>query len=272
MNETKVILLGTGTPNAEPDRSGPSVAVVVNDDPYIVDAGPGVVRRANAAGLPLSRITRTFLTHLHSDHTAGYPDLILTPWVLGREEPLEVYGPPGTGQMTDYILAAYQEDINQRLHGLEPANKEGYKTHVHQIEPGEIYEDVNVKVTAFHVKHGSWPAFGYRFQTPDLNIVISGDTAPCDELVKAASGCDILVHEVYSVTGFSTLSLPWQRYHADVHTSSHELARIAYKAKPDLLVVYHQLLWGISEFDLITEIKSKYVGTVRFGRDLDVYP
>ena len=113
--KTKIILLGTGTPNAEPDRSGPSVALMVDETPYIFDFGPGVVRRAAAAGLPLVKLNRAFLTHIHSDHTTGYPDLILTPWTLGRVEPLEVYGPSGIHKMTEHILEAYEEDIKERL-------------------------------------------------------------------------------------------------------------------------------------------------------------
>ena len=110
----QIVLLGTGTPNADPARSGPSVAIVANGCPYLVDFGPGVVRRAAAAcqagiqGLAVERLNRAFLTHLHSDHTAGYPDLILTPWVLKRDEPLHAYGPAGLGEMTDHILAAYR--------------------------------------------------------------------------------------------------------------------------------------------------------------------
>ena len=163
---SQIVLLGTGTPNADPERSGPALAVVVNQTPYIVDAGPGVVRRAAAAyqagvlGLEVSNLKRAFITHLHSDHTAGYADLILTPWVLGRRGPLEVYGPPGIRAMTEHLLAAYQEDIRQRLDGLEPANETGYIVQAHEIGPGVIYRDENVSVEAFAVNHGSWPALG----------------------------------------------------------------------------------------------------------------
>src|SRR5215211_1762959 len=120
-SKTQIVILGTGTPNADPDRSGPSVAIIVNDTPYIVDFGPGVVRRAAAAhrrgikALAMPKLTRAFVTHLHSDHTVGYPDLIFTPWVLERETPLEVYGPRGLKAMTDHILKAYREDIRIRL-------------------------------------------------------------------------------------------------------------------------------------------------------------
>ena len=159
---TQIVLLGTGTPNADPERSGPSVAIVVNGTPYLVDFGPGVVRRAAAAekagvkGLAVKNLKRAFVTHLHSDHTAGFPDLILTPWVLERNEPLEVYGPSGIASMTDHILKAYQEDIDIRLNGGEPSNKEGYKVNAHEITSGIVYTDANVTVTAFEVHHGRW--------------------------------------------------------------------------------------------------------------------
>lgn len=280
MRETpvsQVVLLGTGTPNADPERSGSSVAVVVNGTPYIVDFGPGVVRRAAAAyqagvaGLEVSRLQRAFLTHLHSDHTVGYPDLIFTPWVLGREEPLEVYGPAGLRSMTEHLLAAYREDVRERVDGLEPANHTGHRVKVTEIEPGPVYQDQNVSVEAFAVRHGSWPAYGYRFTTPDRTIVVSGDTAPSERCVEAARGCDVLIHEVYSAVGLEKRLPAWQRYHSSVHTSSYELAEIASRAKPGLLILYHQLFHGVSEDELLSEVQERYGGEVVSGRDLEVY-
>ena len=139
--DTLVVMLGTGTPNAEPDKSGPAVAVVAGGRPYIVDCGPGVVRQITAArdagveALQVEALTRLFVTHLHSDHTAGLADLILTPWVLGRDQPLKAYGPPGLTAMTDHILAAYSEDIGVRLHGSQPQNEPGIQVEAHEIEP-----------------------------------------------------------------------------------------------------------------------------------------
>jgi ribonuclease BN (tRNA processing enzyme) len=268
---TKLILLGTGTPNAEPARAGPAAAVVVGEQPYVVDFGPGVVRRAVAAGFDPKKLTRAFLTHLHSDHTAGYPDLILTPWTLEREEPLEAYGPPGLAAMTEHLLAAYEADIKQRLRGLEPANETGWRVAAHDVEPGVVYEDENVAVEAFAVDHGSWDAYGYKFRTADRAVVISSDTAPTEVIVEKSRGCDILVHEVYSVAGFETLTPAWQRYHAAVHTSSRELAALAARAEPKLLILYHQLLWGVSYEELVAEVKESYGGDVVSGRDLDVF-
>lgn len=268
---SSIILLGTGTPNADPDRFGPSVALVVNQTVYLIDFGPGVVRRAAAAGIPVCTLNKAFLTHFHSDHTVGYPDLIFTPWVLGRREPLEVYGPPGIQEMTDHLLAAYYPDIDERLHGLEPANTTGYHVNAHAIEPGIIYDDVNICVKAFRVDHGSCTAFGYSIVTPERTIVISGDTAPTDTLINQARNCDVLIHEVYSVNGLKTRPYNWQNYHKSVHTSSHELARIASRAAPDLVILYHQLFWGVSEDELLAEITDIYDGNVVSGKDLDVF-
>lgn len=269
----QVILLGTGTPNAEPERSGPSVAVIANGTPYIVDFGPGVVRRAVAAHIAPSDLKIAFATHLHSDHTAGLADLILTPWTLERSVPLELYGPRGIRAMAKHVVAAYREDIQMRLHGGEPSNKTGYKVNAHEIKPGVVYRDANVTVTAFQVPHGDWSgAFGYRFDTSDgRSIVISGDTGPTDAVIKACNGCDVLIHEVYSTAGFAKRPAEWQRYHARYHTSSTELAAIANRARPGLLVLTHQLLWGTSDQDLLAEVTRGYAGKVVSGHDLDVY-
>lgn len=275
----QVVLLGTGTPNADPDRAGPAVAVVVNDTPYLIDCGPGVVRRAAAAarkgmtGLAVEKLRRAFITHLHSDHTVGYPDLIFTPAVLERDAALEVYGPPGLSAMTKHILAAYKEDMEIRLKGLEPSKPAGYVVNAHEIKPGPIYRDENVAVKAFAVRHGSWKhAYGFRFETPGRVIVISGDCAPSQSIIENCQGCDVLVHEVYSTKGFARRPPEWQRYHSQFHTSSRELAEIARKAQPKLLVLYHQLLWGATPEDVLAEIRAAgYQGKVVFGNDLDVF-
>ena len=275
---TQLVLLGTGTPNAEPDRSGSALAIIVNGTPYLVDAGPGVVRRANAAyqmgieGLAMPRLATVFLTHLHTDHTLGLPDLIFTPWVLERERPLRVFGPVGTEAMVHHLSEAFRADIQVRLQGSEPANEAGYKTEVREIEAGIVYRDENVTVTAFGVQHGSWPhAFGYRFDTPDRSIVISGDTAPGASVAESCTGCDILVHEVYCHATFQTRPAVWQRYHSRSHTSGLELGRIAEEANPGLLVLTHQLLWGAEPAQILSEVRASFTGRVVYGKDLDVF-
>jgi ribonuclease BN (tRNA processing enzyme) len=275
---TQVVLLGTGTPNADPDRSGPAVAILVDDVPYLVDFGPGVVRRAAAAfargikGLDVKRLRTAFATHLHSDHTAGYPDLIFTPAVLERDAPLDVYGPPGLKAMTDHVLRAWAQDRQVRLNHLEPALPRGYQVRAHEVSPGLVLKDDRVTVRAFRVPHGAWKhAYAYRFDTPDRSIVVSGDSGPSQALVEACNGCDVLVHEVYSTAGFATRPPEWQRYHRTYHTSSAELAALAVKARPSLLVLYHQLFWGTTDEALVAEVKRAYDGRVVSGRDLDVF-
>ncbi|MEM7430996.1 MAG: MBL fold metallo-hydrolase [Pseudomonadota bacterium] len=278
---TQVVLLGTGTPNAEPNRSGAAIAIVVNDVPYLVDFGPGVVRRAAAAspryggpvaGLDIANLRIAFLSHLHSDHTAGLPDLLLTPWVEGRDVPLQLYGPDGIEEMAHHIVQAYEADIDYRLHGSQPANEDGWRIEAYTLDEGVVYKDEQVTVEAFRVRHGSWEnAFGFRFTTPDRVIVISGDAAPDDNLERYAKGADILLHEVYSDSGFLTRPPEWQAYHRTNHTSASELGEIAERAKPGLLVLYHILFWGSSGETLLEEVRSTYSGEVVLGNDLDVY-
>ncbi|MCK4766593.1 MAG: MBL fold metallo-hydrolase [Candidatus Aminicenantes bacterium] len=278
---TQVVFLGTGTPNPDPGHSGNSVAIIVNDTPYIIDCGPGLIRKAAALStayggkieaLNMENIKRAFITHLHSDHTSGYADLILTPWVIGRDEPLQVYGPEGIKEMTRHILEAYKEDIRMRLYGLEAANNRGWKVMAREIEEGIIYKDQNVTVEAFLVKHGSWPeAYGFKFTTPDRTIAISGDTRVCKNLIEKCKGVDILVHEVFSAEKLKIRSETWQKYHTSNHTSTYELAKIADQVKPCLLILYHQLYWGASDEDLLKEIGTIYKGRVVSAEDLDVY-
>jgi ribonuclease BN (tRNA processing enzyme) len=276
--KTQIVLLGTGTPNADPDRSGPAVAIVVGDTPYIIDSGPGIVRRAEAAyrkgvtGLAVKNLKTAFITHLHSDHTLGLPDLIFSPWVLDRKEPLALFGPRGINSMVSHLMKAYAADLAIRLNGLEPSNKTGYKVNAREIKPGVVYKDRNVTVKAFLVNHGSWDqAFGYRFETPDRTIVISGDCTPSQSVIENCDGCDVLIHEVYSQAGFATRPPPWQKYHSNFHTSTKELAEIAAKARPGLLVLYHQLFWGRPEEEMLKEIEQIYKGKTVSGRDLDIY-
>lgn len=277
-SHTQVVVLGTGNPNADPDRSGPAVAIVVNGAVYLVDCGPGVVRRAAAAerngikALNVKNLKIVFITHLHTDHTLGYPDLIFTPWVLHRRLPLQAYGPRGLKQMTDYILKAWQEDIRVRTTGLEQADSTGYKVEVHEISPGVVYRDQNVKVTAFAVKHGSWKeSFGYRFDTADRSVVLSGDTAPTDAVVKACNGCDVLLHEVYNPKGAEMRKTHWKEYFAAFHTSPQQLGDIATRAHPKLLVLYHQVLEHLPEQDLVDQVARYYHGKFVSAHDLGVY-
>jgi ribonuclease BN (tRNA processing enzyme) len=277
---SRVVVLGTGTPNPDPDRFGPSVAIVVDDASYLVDFGVGVVRRAAAAersgikALNVVNLKTAFATHLHSDHTLGLSDLILTPWILERETPLTVYGPRGLRAMATHLVSAYSADLAVRTTGGEPAHQyDARVVNVHEIAaPGIVFRDERVTVTAFAVKHGAWPqAFGYRFKTPDRTIVISGDTGPDARIEEQCQRCDVLVHEVYSEAGFAKRPKEWQAYHSRYHTSTRELGAIASRARPGLLVLYHQLIWSSTEEELLSEVRSVYDGKVVSAHDLDVY-
>jgi ribonuclease BN (tRNA processing enzyme) len=277
---TLIVLLGTGTPRPQPDHEGPSIAVIVNGKAYLVDAGVGVVRQANAAylggtsSLKVDGLRIAFITHLHSDHTLGLPDLIFTPWVMGRTAPLELYGPTGIKTMAENIIKAYEQDTRIRINGLEGANRTGYKVNVHEINPGVVYQDANVKITAFLVEHGSWPeAYGYRFETAHKTIVISGDTRPSKGVIDACNGCDVLIHEVYSGYGGTSQKSPeeWMKYMAAFHTSAQELGIVATQARAKTLIVTHYVSLGSSDqTEMVNMIKKGFAGTVVVARDLDV--
>jgi ribonuclease BN (tRNA processing enzyme) len=277
-SDTKLVLLGTGSPFADPTKSGPSLAIVVNNTSYIVDCGPGVVRRAAEASklgfpsLEASQLKTLFITHLHSDHTIGLADIILTPAVLDRNAPISIYGPVGSKKMTDDLMSAYKEDIAIRINGLEKGDAIAYQVYTNEIKEGQIYKDSNLTVTAFNVQHGQWDhAFGFVFQTKDKKIVISGDCTYSENLIKYAKDCDILVHEVYSDAGLKKRTQRWQDYHSTFHTSTYQLADIANQVKPKLLILNHQLTFGTSLQSLLNEVQSKYKGVVVNGSDLDVF-
>jgi ribonuclease BN (tRNA processing enzyme) len=276
-SRTQLIVLGSGTPIPDPERSGPAVAIVVDSVAYLFDAGTGVVRRAAAAaaryGMPAlqaPRLGRLFLTHLHSDHTMGLNDVMFTPWIQNRRTPLELYGPRGTARLAKSIVDGNREDIAERLASAGGPAPGGYRATVHEIREGVVYEDERVSIRAFAVPHSAWKhAFGYRIRTPDRVIVISGDARSNDAIARECNGCDILVHEVYSDAGFATIPAARQPYHAQAHTSATQLGDIATAARPALLVLYHQLYFGASDDTLLREVQSRFAGRVVSAKDLD---
>ena len=279
--DTKLIILGSGTPNPDPQRYGSGYAIVVNESAYIVDFGPGIVRRISAMSptwggefpsMELKKINIAFLTHIHSDHSGALADLILTPWIMGRDVPLKLYGPPGLNAMSKNITEAYIDDINYRLYGSQPANKLGYTTLVNEIsEDGVIYKDKNVKVIAFKNAHGDFKnSFGFLFITKDKKILLSGDTAVSENLKKYGKDLDILVHEVFSSETFVNKTKDWQIYHQAHHTSSIDLGIIANELKPKKLVLSHILFWGASDESLLSDVKKNFNGKTIIAKELMV--
>ena len=139
-----------------------------------------------------------FLTHRHMDHTVGYADLIFSPSRPAAEDGClrKFHGPKGLKDMTEHILKA---------HILNPVDTR-FKVNAHEITPGVVYKDENVTVKAFPVAHGDVEAFGFRFETPDRTIVISGDTTPTQSVIDNCQGCDVLIHESYSMKTYNAVS------------------------------------------------------------------
>ena len=211
-----------------------------------------------------------FFTHLRSDHTAGFPDLILTPWAMGRRAPLEVYGPAGLKSMVRYLLEAYRVDIETRVKDdpiVTMGTTGGYRANAHEIKAGVIYKDANLTVTAFPTHH-VMESYGYRFDTADRSIVISGDTSPVQATVDICHGCDVLIHEILPAAWLKTVPT-LQAFAAKYHTTTPQLIEIANKATPGLLILDHvpsAALGGI-----LKEFTENYSGKVVVGHDLDVY-
>jgi ribonuclease BN (tRNA processing enzyme) len=276
-DSTTIVLLGTGGPRPDPETSGPATAIVVGSRVFLFDAGPGVERRLSAAKLPINGVAALFITHLHSDHTLGLPDLIFTSWVMGRKLPMPAYGPPGLKRMIDHITAAWSEDIEIRTNGLEHEVAGGYRVAVHETRGGVVYDSGGVRVTAIRVPHGTWKdAFGYRIETPGRTIVISGDTRASDDLRAAARGADVLIHEAYPSVRLAPEARPggadWPAYMRSFHASDVEVGALALAAQPKLLILYHVVRMGGTDAEVIAGVrKGGFTGRVVVGKDLERY-
>jgi ribonuclease BN (tRNA processing enzyme) len=267
-DKSSIIILGAGSPNITADRSGTSIGVVVRGTLYIFDAGAGVERRVletrAKSNIRIERFGPTFISHLHSDHTLGLPAMLY--YDRERNQPFTVFGPPGIKNMMDHILAAYAEDRDMRINGLEHAAAVRWETRVTELTGGVAFKDENVTVRAFEVPHGSWQhALGYRIDAPDRSIVISGDTRSSDAVADACNGCDVLFHEVGD-----RAAGPGPVYMAQFHTTPSEIGAVANRAKAKLVVLYHPVLRQ-SPADAVREVMSVYHGPVMFARDLDVF-
>lgn len=218
-------------------------------------------------------IKHVFLSHLHSDHTMDYSELAATYW-WRREARLNAYGPKGLQDMTNSYYDMQKTDISLRTDGIQPIkDKTMYRVAVNEIpKDGIIFNENDVTVEAFSVDHGDIePAYGYKITTPDKSIIFSGDTSYSENLIKKSKGTDILIHEVVSEEGWNALPADWQAYHGSAHTLTSELAKVANKAKPDLLVLTHVLHFGAPIETAYSEVKELYNGEVILAKDLDEY-
>ncbi len=281
--ESKLVFLGSGTPRIDPNRKGPCQAIVHSQKAYLVDCGLGSVHQTALAyqqgitELKPTSLQHLFLTHLHSDHCLGLPGLILAPWVVGRTDPIHIFGPPGTHQLVNNLLAAFKEDIFVRTSGLESASDQQLKPIVSEIKPGIVFKNADLRVEAFLVHHGNWPhAFGFSFFLQNKKIVFSGDTNPCEGIELAAKGADVLVHEAYALSAAQPEPRPggenWPKYMKDFHTSTHEVGMLAARAEAKHLIVNHLLCKSETAEDVIAEIKSiGFNGQITVANDLDIF-
>ncbi len=213
-----------------------------------------------------------FLTHLHNDHTQDLSELGTTLW-WRRQGQLRAWGPSGLVDLVAGINQMMVPDLAIRLSGNQPVqHPEGYRIEPTEIEPGIVFVKNDLTIEAFYVSHGAVvPSFGFRIVTDDKTVVVSGDTAYSETLLEKARGVDVLIHEVISDSGLLQSSESFQAYHHRSHTLASELARLATAARPELLVLYHGLFFGVSESVLLDEVRAGYNGKTVLANDLDIF-
>ncbi len=276
---TRLILLGTGGgPRPRTASSASAQVIVTNNSAYVIDCGDGVARQLAFAGVPLTALRHIFITHQHSDHTADYGNLIWLAWAAGLSTRVDAWGPPPLEKMTRLFFEMNASDIEARIsnEGRVPIVP---LVHVHQIRSaGAVMTDENVKVTAALVDHPPVvPAFGYRFDTRDRSIVISGDTAPSDNLVKLARGADVLVHSVMYPPAIDRLvgrvpnAAALKASILAHQPPAEEAGRIAQAAGVRTLVLSHLVPADdpqVTDRMWIEAAQSRFRGTVIVGKDL----
>jgi len=271
-NLFRVTLLGTGAPPPSLERFGPSTLVEVGAQKFIFDAGRGAMQRLHQLGIPFCDITGMYLTHHHSDHVVGFPDLWLTGWIGRpwgkRSTPLDVWGPQGTMQMMEHLPQAFAVDLRVRSRSYPP---EGAKLIAHEIKEGVVFDQDGIQVSAFEVDHGGeeLPAFGYRIDYQNHAAVLSGDTTFNENLIEHAQGADLLVHEVTAVAGSATENAQQLKRIGANHTTPEQAGEVFARVKPKLAVYNHLLLFGsATAADLIPATRQQYAGPLLVGVDL----
>jgi len=272
--DIKLTLLGTGCPPAVMNRFGPSILVEAGGNKFLFDAGRGALQRLTQIGIRWQDVHGVFLTHLHSDHVVGFPDLWLTGWLVGpgRNIPLHVWGPTGTKKMMSHLEQAYAYDISIRLSD-DRASREGVVLMVEDITEGVVYEKGGVKITAFDVDHTPIkPAFGYRINHAGRSVVLSGDTRLSENLIRHAQGVDVLVHEVVAPETLPRAAIPPERAKRIVahHVTPERAGEVFSRTKPKLAVYSHIVLPTATEQDLIPPTRKTYSGPLELGEDLMV--
>lgn len=272
--DLKVTLLGTGSPEPILQRFGPSTLVEAGPEKFLFDVGRGASQRLWQLGLPLRAVTGVFITHLHSDHVVGLPDVWLTGWTAPpygrRVAPFRVWGPAGTRAMMASLETAFVGDIRIRMDD-ERLPKEGVAVVAEDITEGVVYERNGVRVTAFTVDHGPAikPAFGYRVDYAGRSVVIAGDTRFTENLVRFARGADVLVHPMALAAPGSPME-PTVRLH---FATPEEAGTVFTRASPKLAVYNHIILLGDPPptlAQIVARTRTTYAGPLHIGNDLMV--
>ena len=276
---TRLVFLGTaGGPRPKKDASAPAQVILVNDVPYVVDCGNGVARQLFLAGVPLTALRHVFVTHHHSDHNADYGTLLLLAWGGGLQTRVDTWGPPPLNEMTRLFFEMSAYDVKTRIadEGRVPLQP---LVHPHElIGDGVVMQDENVKVTAALVVHPEVsPALAYRFDATDRSIVISGDTARSDNLVRLARGADVLVHEALYVPAVDRIvagvpnATRLKKHLMDSHTAVEDCGRVAQAAGVKLLVLSHRVPTDdptVTDRMWLDAARAHFDGEVRLAKDL----
>jgi ribonuclease Z len=278
-SDFRVTLLGTAPPNPRPDRFGPSTLVEAGDQKLLIDAGRGAPIRLWQMKVPIGKINVLFLTHYHSDHTAGIPDLWLTGWLPTpygqRKAPFHVIGPVWAAALMQNLEKAYALDIKIRM-ADEKLAPEGISVKVDEFDKdGVVYERNGVKVTAFAVNHDDLikPAVGYRIDYKGHSVAISGDTRYDENVIKYGTGADLLIHEV-AMARPELMQIPAVQRIIAHHTTPREAGMVFSKAKPKLAAYTHLVLPSSPQIpestldDLVAETRQTYAGPLEVGEDL----
>jgi ribonuclease Z len=271
----RLTLLGTGNPRPNPRRAGPSQHVAVGGSSLLIDCGSGVVRRLVEAGLAPERVDYLFLTHHHSDHNIDLGHFLISGWLLGRRTPLTLVGPPGTAEYLRRVLHAHAFDIRVRQFS-ERVPAAALEVPVREVAPGEVVEGDGWRVMAIEVDHRVVvPAYGYRVEEErGRALVVSGDTAPCEAIVAAASTAALLVHELNNAGPYAPLppdATPAQRAHFrerwESHTSADQVGKLAARAGVPTLVLSH-LPPTMDPAWVRATVAADYPGELVIGEDL----
>jgi ribonuclease Z len=275
----RVTLLGTGVPIPRADRFGPSTLIEAGDRKLLIDAGRGATIRLNQLGVAMGKIDALLLTHFHSDHTSGIPDVWLTGWLQShfarRTTPFHVIGPIGTRTLMSGLEMAYRRDIEIRI-ADEKLPPEGAAVKVDEFDgDGVVFDRDGLRVTAFEVDHGAviTPAYGYRIEYDGRVAVISGDTRYNENVVKFGTGADLLVHEVAIARPELMAEAFIQRIMAH-HTTAREAGTVFTRCRPKLAAFTHlvflasETVGPASIADLIAETRQTYEGPLEVGEDL----